>query len=114
MNRRLPTETELTTLLDQFRGSGGHVLLEETDFASDLRVALRVTLLTSFALDSIGDDPSGFRHEIDMLRDDIQSAIESYDHVALTAGALTGINTTQWIWQTSSWPELRANFSKEQ
>jgi hypothetical protein len=103
----------VTALLDQFRSSGGYVLLEETDFASDLRVALRVTLLTSFTLDSFGEDPSSFRQEIDMLRDDIQSAIESYTHVASTVGTLTGINTTKWIWQTSAWAELRASFSKD-
>ena len=114
MTRRLPTKEEVARLGAEFGRGEGATLLADASFKDDLHVTLRVTLLTSFALESIGEEPCNARDDLDMLRDDIHSGIDSFEHVALTVASLSGIAQAAWVWRDSlSWSDVREGFREE-
>jgi hypothetical protein len=112
---RLPSNGEVTALLELFRSGDGSALIADSNFEKDLRVVLRVTLTGELLLNSTRS-PSRSRDDdsIDMFRDDIRSAIEFFEHVETIALRFNDIERRSWPWPKSmTWSAFRDAYARD-
>ena len=114
MNRPIPSVLDVDMVLELFREEDGSVLLAEPNFEVELRVALRVTIQFGLTLEVVGSDPASHSFNISMIRDDIRSAIEFFEHVESIAVGLLGTKQRNWVWPGAfTWPDFTTEFAKE-
>lgn len=116
--RRMPLPSDVESLLNLFRAEPGDLLLAEDELEADLKAVLRVVLQSHQELQRLGPDPAAaleadksLHGDIDMLRDDIRSVLESFDRIESVAANLGGVPRVRWPWpEDMSWAATRANF----
>jgi hypothetical protein len=85
---------------------------------ADLKAVLRVVLQTNRELQRLGEAPSlaleadkSLHGDIDMLRDDIRSVLESLEKIESIVANLGEVHKVSWPWPDGiSWSTIRANF----
>jgi hypothetical protein len=107
--RKVPTQSEVDELVSLF--SGIEALDEELE--PGLRSVLRVSLQFRAELQRLGNDPvraveadASLHSDIDMLRDDIRSVLDSYAQIESVAVNLSGIPRVPWpVLEDPTWAD---------
>ena len=116
--RRVPHPNEVEQLLMLFRPEPGISVPMDNELGADLKASLRVVLQTHRELQRLGEDPGlalqadkSLHGDIDMLRDDIRSVLESLEKIESVVANLGEVQKVSWPWPDGiSWSMIRANF----
>lgn len=91
---------QVNAVLAHFSRDGGEELTSDPHFNEALRVALRVTFLVGWWVETHAIDPTtGDAHAaLDMIRDDIRAGVDFFEEIERSITTMSGIETTRWPW----------------
>jgi hypothetical protein len=113
MNGLKPAPQDVSAILAALTSGEFATLFETPAHAENLRVSVRVTLLTGLTLEALGNDPSSEFDELDYLRDDLNAALEFFHDLHATVQHLIGLPLPPWCWvDTLDWATFRSEYRK--